>query len=362
MDNKYSSVHYSSYLGLDKILNAQELRSSALGETAHDEMLFIIIHQVYELWFKQIGWEIDSIIEMFKTDSVDETNIGTAIARLNRVTEIEQVLIDQIRVLETMTSLDFLDFRNYLIPASGFQSFQFRVVEIKLGLRNQNRLTYNQKVFSSVFSEEQQELIQNLEKEPSLFDLIEKWLERTPFLDFEDFNFKEQYLKAVDKMTKTEKEAIEATTFISEEDKGIRIKMLLETQKYIENSMDEDYHNSQIAEGTIRLSYKASMGALLINLYRDQPILRNPFNLLTKITDVDEMFTMWRHRHAQMVLRMLGKKMGTGGSSGHGYLKQTTDQHHIYRDLHNISTLLIPRSELPELPAKLREKLGFSYK
>ncbi len=266
-----------------------------------------------------------------------------------------RILVEQVKVLETMTPMDFLDFRDLIYAASGFQSFQFRVVEIKLGLRNQNRLTYNQKVFSSVFSEEQQELIQNLEKEPSLFDLIEKWLERTPFLDFEDFNFKEQYLKAVDKMTKTEKEAIEATTFISEEDKVIRIKMLLETQKYIENSMDEDYHNSQIAEGTIRLSYKASMGALLINLYRDQPILRNPFNLLTKITDVDEMFTMWRHRHAQMVLRMLGKKMGTGGSSGHGYLKQTTDQHHIYRDLHNISTLLIPRSELPELPEKLKE-------
>lgn len=360
-DNKYSSVHYSTYLGLDKILNAQDLRSSALGNTAHDEMLFIIIHQVYELWFKQIGWEVDSIIEMFNTNQIDEKNIGIAVARLNRVTEIEQVLIDQIRVLETMTSLDFLDFRNYLIPASGFQSFQFRVVEIKLGLRNQNRMTYNQKVFSSVFTEEQQNYLIELEKQPSLFDLIENWLERIPFVEYNDFNFKNKYLEAVDNMTQREKMAIESTDYISEEDKGIRVKMLLETQKYIENSMNEEYHNAQIAEGNIRLSYKATVGALFINLYRDEPILRIPFNLLTKITEVDEMFTMWRYRHAQMVIRMLGKKMGTGGSSGHTYLKQTAEQHHIFRDLHNISTLLIPRSELPQLSGDLKQKLGFGF-
>lgn len=361
MENKYSSVHYSSYLGLEKILGSQNLRSSELGETAHDEMLFIIIHQVYELWFKQITWELDSICQMFNSNSVLESNIGIAVARLNRITEIQQILIDQIRVLETMTSLDFLDFRNYLIPASGFQSFQFRIVEIKLGLKNTKRLTYNQKVYSSVFSEDQQKTLNKAESEPSFFDLVEKWLERTPFLNFDGFDFKSHYLDSVARMTEREKEAIEKTEYISNEDKEIRIKMLMDTQTYILNSMNEDYHNDQIAKGEVRLSYKATIGALLINLYRDEPILRNPFNFLTKITDVDEMFTMWRGRHSQMVLRMLGKKMGTGGSSGYDYLKQTADQHHIFRDLHNISTLLIPRSELPELPANMKSMLGFNF-
>lgn len=365
MENKYSSVHYSSYLGLEKILGSQNLRSSELGETAHDEMLFIIIHQVYELWFKQITWELDSICEMFNVNSVvnsvAESNIGIAVSRLNRITEIQQILIDQIRVLETMTSLDFLDFRNYLIPASGFQSFQFRIVEIKLGLKNTKRLTYNQKVYSSVFSEEQQSALNKAESEPSFFDLVEKWLERTPFLNFDGFDFKSHYLDSVARMTEREKEAIEKTEYISAEDKEIRIKMLMDTQTYIQNSMNEDYHNEQIAKGEVRISYKATIAALLINLYRDEPILRNPFNFLTKITDVDEMFTMWRGRHSQMVLRMLGKKMGTGGSSGYDYLKQTADQHHIFRDLHNISTLLIPRSELPELPANMKNMLGFNF-
>ena len=84
--------------------------------------------------------------------------------------------------------------------------------------------------------------------------------------------------------------------------------------------------------------------------------------LLDKIVEIDESFIMWRFRHSQMVLRMLGRKMGTGGSSGHGYLKKTADEHHIFRDLHNVSTLLIPRSELPELPKELEDSLGYIYK
>jgi tryptophan 2,3-dioxygenase len=99
----------------------------------------------------------------------------------------------------------------------------------------------------------------------------------------------------------------------------------------------------------------------LINLYRDEPILQMPFNLLMRLVDIDEMLTSWRYRHAQMVLRMLGRKIGTGGSSGYDYLHATAVQHHIFNDLHNISTLLIPRSELPELPATLKRELGFYF-
>ena len=116
-----------------------------------------------------------------------------------------------------------------------------------------------------------------------------------------------------------------------------------------------------IAEGRLRLSYKATVSALLINLYRDEPLLRQPFLFLQKLIDVDELLTTWRYRHAQMVLRTLGQKIGTGGSSGYDYLKSTADQHRIFYDLHNISTLLIPRSELPELPAELKRKLNFNY-
>ena len=132
---KFTSVHYHSYLKLDEILNAQKPISTSVGDHAHEEMLFIIIHQVYELWFKQINYEIRSVMDMFDDDKVDEKSIIITVGRLERVIEIQKILIQQIAVMETMTPLDFLDFRNYLFPASGFQSFQFRTLEVLLGLK-----------------------------------------------------------------------------------------------------------------------------------------------------------------------------------------------------------------------------------
>jgi tryptophan 2,3-dioxygenase len=361
MSDKYSSIHYTNYLQLDKIIDAQKLRSEELGEPAHDEMLFIIIHQVYELWFKQIIHEISAVLNMLKGDKFEEKLVGEAVHKLNRVVEIQKILIDQIKVLETMTPLDFLEFRNYLIPASGFQSYQFRVCEIRMGLKPDSRITYNKTVYSSVFSEEQQSELEKIQGEDSLFDAIQKWLERTPFLQFGEFDFITEYLKSVKIMTEREKQAILKTEHISQHNKDMRIRMLEETEKYIFSSLNEEEHNKSVAEGTTRLSYKATIAALLIHLYRDQPILRAPYNLLNKITEVDELFTLYRYRHMQMVLRMLGKKMGTGGSSGAEYLKKTVEQHHIFQDFQKIATLLIPRSELPILPKELQKKLDFAY-
>ena len=125
-DSKYSSIHYNSYLQIDKLLECQTLRSEELGVPAHDEMLFIITHQVYELWFKQMNHELRSVLDLFDDGTVNEKNMGVAVARLHRVGEILELMIKQIGILETMTPLDFLDFRSYLFPASGFQSFQFR--------------------------------------------------------------------------------------------------------------------------------------------------------------------------------------------------------------------------------------------
>jgi len=186
---KYTTIHYHSYLKLNKILDAQHPRSAELDDNpAHEEMLFIIVHQVYELWFKQLLHELESITEMFAEKRVDERNLGTAIGRLDRVSEILQLLIQQIRVMETMTPLDFLDFRNYLFPASGFQSFQFRMVEVMLGLQTEKRLTYHGQHYASVFPESQQEKLRKIEDGNTLFEVIESWLERTPFLDFGKFN------------------------------------------------------------------------------------------------------------------------------------------------------------------------------
>ncbi len=361
-EKKFTSIKYDSYLHLDQLLDSQKLRSEELGIPAHDEMLFIVVHQVYELWFKEIIHDLHSVKKMFDEDTVDERNLGVAVNRLNRICEIQKLLIEQIRVMETMTPLDFLDFRNYLFPASGFQSFQFRVIETTLGLPSDKRITYNNSHYASVFTEAEQTFLLDLESKGSMLQSVERWLERTPFLNFEDFNFLQDYKLAVSKMISEEQSSILYSEFLDENSKQMRLKMLGDTETYFNNIFDENRHNELVAEGSLRFSYKATIAALLVNLYRDEPILQMPFNLLQKLTEIDGSLTLWRYRHAQMVLRMLGKKVGTGGSSGFDYLQQTAMRHSIFIDLQNISTLMIPRSHLPILPDHVKRALGFYYR
>lgn len=358
---KYTTIHYHSYLELDKLLNAQTLRSAELETPAHEEMLFIITHQAYELWFKQIIHELESVHQMFKDETVNEKNIGTAIGRMQRVEEILKLLIQQIGIMETMTPLDFLDFRGYLFPASGFQSFQFRVVEAMLGLPEKKRITYNNHHYADFFPKEQQETLAKIYKNGTFFDLVQDWLERIPFLKFGDFDFLKHYESAVKRMIEKEAAAINASDYLTEREKTMRLKMLGGTDTYFQSVLNREAHTKMVEDGDLRLSYDATISALFINLYRDEPILHLPYMLLVNFMDLDELLTTWRYRHAQMVMRMLGKKIGTGGSSGHDYLHKTAVEHHIFTDLHNISTLLIPRSELPELPAEVREQLGFTF-
>ena len=142
-------IYYSDYLQLNKILDAQQRESEKVGKPAHDEMLFIITHQSYELWFKQIIFEIESIVDIFKSPKLEERRMGRVLHRLSRVKSIQRVLIEQIDVIETMTPMDFMEFRDLLVPASGFQSIQFKQIEILMGLKRDNRIKADREVFES---------------------------------------------------------------------------------------------------------------------------------------------------------------------------------------------------------------------
>src|SRR5258708_15955666 len=134
MSSPDADFYYADYLKLPALLAAQQPESVRHGKPAHDEMLFIIVHQTYELWFKQILHELDRIQVDFGGDVVEDEYLGRIVHGLERINEILKLLIQQLEVLETMTPLDFLDFRDFLFPASGFQSAQFRLIEIRLGL------------------------------------------------------------------------------------------------------------------------------------------------------------------------------------------------------------------------------------
>ncbi len=361
MNKPYPPVYYSDYLELDRLLESQHRMSERHGAPAHDEMLFIIVHQAYELWFKQILFEIDSVIAILSGEHVEETSIGICVGRIERVTEIQKVLIDQLRILETMTPLDFLDFRDYLFPASGFQSIQFRLVEIRLGLQADSRLRYNQTAYHHRVSPAHQLLLLDAEEMPNLHDALQSWLERTPFLETNDFTFWQAYRDAVMTMLGNDRRVIESNPTLTENEKIQQLTELDSTLNHFECVLDAHRLETMCREGNWRLSHRATLAALFISLYRDQPILAMPYRLIAGLVDMDELLTTWRYRHALMVHRMIGTKIGTGGSSGYHYLKATADKHKVFGDLTNLSTFLIPRAALPELPRGLRDTLGFVH-
>ena len=346
-----------------QILDAQAPRSAEVdpADEAHDEHLFIVIHQTYELWFKQILHEINSVVDAFSGSYVDEKDVGIAVKRLQRVTEIQRILVSQLSVLETMSPMGFLEFRDFLFPASGFQSVQFRLIENTLGLTNKMRLSYGQRNYCTYLNSGHAGTVHECESRESLHDLVEQWLERTPFLTIGDFNFWAHYKRVVDEMLEADRQFIRRNELLNDEQRKGMLDEVDERAHHYDPIVDERKYNDARARGEHRLSHKAMQAALLISLYGDEPILQPANTLLGLLLDIDQLLTQWRHRHALMVHRMLGIKIGTGGSSGYHYLRATASQHRIFTDLFNVATFLVPKDSLPPLPSDIERMMKFRY-
>jgi tryptophan 2,3-dioxygenase len=259
---KVPRLTYGGYLKVRELISLQHLLSDP---PQHDEMLFIIIHQVYELWFKELLHELDTIIERLNSDQ------PLAAHRLvRRCIEIERVLVDQIAVLETMMPTDFLAFRDHLMPASGFQSFQFREIECASGLKDARFLkNYDP-------SSEEHAKIKARLSQPSLSDAYYALLRR----------------------------------------RGFNLPEIL-----IEGPSRHDAGNEQSTEAVEQQRISE-----LKRVYQDAEKHYELFLLTESLIEYDEMFSMWRLRHVKMVERMIGSKTGTGGSEGAAYLKKTVER------------------------------------
>jgi tryptophan 2,3-dioxygenase len=333
-------IHYHDYLQLDKILGAQFPESDKENIAAHDEMLFIIIHQAYELWFKQLHHEADSVVEIMRKPSLNDNSpeLQTVVHRLNRMVVIMRVLIHKIDILETMTPMDFLDFRDLLRPASGFQSWQFKLLEAKLGLKFEYR--HGKEYYTSQLRQEHVELIKKAEADKSFLQLVNDWLERMPYPT-----------SPTGEKTTTEWD-------FWKEYKQAYSNSLAEAEKNNLELFDEVFFEHKETHYT--LSAKANRAALFIMLYRGYPLLQLPFQLLNNLLEIDEQLSTWRHRHMNMVHRMIGTRIGTGGSSGKDYLKTAADKHYIFKEIAQLTSFLIERRKLPELPQEIEIKLGFA--
>lgn len=355
-------ISYGRYLQLAQLLDAQRPESERLGRPAHDELLFIVVHQTYELWFKQILHELDAVCAVMSAEFVPDTALGRAVHWLERVVRIQSLLVDQIDVLETMTPLDFLDFRDLLTPSSGFQSAQFRRIENVLGLPRRARLTYNDEPYEQSLDAVDRPHATRAEAAPTLFALVERWLARTPFVRTREFDFFRVYRENVERMLAADRETIERKANLNEAARAVQLAGLDAVRARFDTVFDPVRHAEARARGELRLSYDAFLAALMISLYRDEPMLQTPFRLITLLVDIDEKLALWRHRHMLMVNRMIGGKIGTGGSSGQDYLRRTVEAHRVFGDFFDLSTFLIPRSLVPPLPPELATELGFRWR
>lgn len=333
-------VYYSEYLQLDKILNAQEEESKKNGVRADDEMLFIVIHQSYELWFKQILHEVGIVREIFLKQQVEDnsSDMHIVVHRLRRVVKILEMLVNKLGILETMTPLDFLDFRDFLRPASGFQSIQFKIMEALLGLPFDKR--FGQQYYLSQLNPLDVDRVKQAEQQVSLLNLVNEWLQRMPFL--------------------------KAGTYWDHEDSFFDVyrsayaASLQDGEKQNLQSFDRVFMQRDTYDTGRRLSLTSNRAALFIMLYRDYPLLNAPYQFINALLDIDELLAQWRYRHMNMVQRMIGRRIGTGGSTGADYLKAAADTHYVFKEFADLTSFLIQRRLLPELPAKLEAMLKYT--
>jgi tryptophan 2,3-dioxygenase len=250
------------------------------------------------------------------------------------------VAVAQMGVLETMTPLDFLDFRDLLRPASGFQSIQFKMIEATLGLSYEQR--FGKAYYLSQLTPTDVQRVKDLEHQKSLLVLINDWLERMPFVKNEEYW-----------------EGNSDTSFWSKYRNAYE-SSLSEIEKPNLVVFDTIFINDANYPAGRSFSADASRNALFIMLYRDQPLLQLPYNLLSTLLEIDESLSMWRHRHIHLVQRTIGKRVGTGGSTGAEYLRGAADSHYVFKELAELTSFLLPRHLLPTLPERVIHDLSYT--
>jgi tryptophan 2,3-dioxygenase len=355
-------MHYSDYLQLEKILDAQQPESDKAGVPAHDEMLFIVIHQAYELWFRQLLYETDSVIDLLGQPTLndDSPELQTIVHRLSRCVTILKVLVQQIDIMETMNPMDFQDFRDLLRPASGFQSWQFKLLEARLGLKYEHR--FGQQYYLSQLRQEEIDRIRAAEKAPSLLNLLNTWLERMPFLNdaaAADFwtDYRQRYQSSLAAGEKANLEAFDQVFFGDTAAKTTADANATTATGPTTAKPDDPVPAPKPSRS---LSPTACRSALFIMLYRGYPLLQLPYQLLHQLLEIDEQLSTWRYRHMSMVHRTIGTRIGTGGSTGRDYLASALEKHHLFKEIAALTSFLIQRKRLPELDPRIQRQLGFS--
>lgn len=334
--------YYNDYLEVSKLISLGNLATDI-----HDEQLFVTIHQAYEIWFKQILFELKSIVHLFtdattgKPRRIDDNSgeMVLIVSRLGRIVEIWKVLVAQVDILETMTPMDFLEFRKGLGPASGFQSKQFRIIEALMGLTASGRYKstdavdrggtdYYKRVGANEggFNQEDRNAIDEMELAASLRQGVIAWLDRfAGSFGFTEEKYQELWTSYL----------AEYKTSLPERDQE---KLSLQFTNYFLAAENKEKNPNEF-------TVAARRAALLISLLRDYPVLRKPFQVIMRLIDIDEYMAIWRFRHMNMAIRMIGKRSGTGGHSS-TYLEGAVKDNRVFPELLELPTYLLNTSSV----------------
>ena len=337
--------YYADYLSLDKLLDCQQTQTA---DPAHHEHLFIVTHQAYELWFQQILSDLTRICALFDTVPLTDEKLIQIDQHLGRIIAVWTLLIEQIKVLETLDTSDFLTFRDALVPASGFQSVQFKCIETKLGLGVEERLPFDQQAIASRLSKSDLAKLEQAGQQKTLLEQIDNWLARMPFMAQKDYVFWQDYQKEAQNVYQREKNIIEKNTTLTKEESEKELQMLSMNQAQFEAIWDESAYQKL----GFKLSQQAFQAALFIHCYHAHPKLAIPHQFLQKLTKLDHLIQTWRFQHAELVRRIIGRKIGTGGTSGYRYLEQNRNHVRFFAELGTIATFLLPMQQ-GEMPVSL---------
>ena len=358
-------VSYWEYLRLEELLALQGGIERDERKLTNDEVLFVAVHQVYELWFKLILRELRAARDLFTKDPVAEQELSGAVRSLKRACAILRVAVDHWEVMETLPTREFLAFRDKLLPASGFQSAQMRQVEILLGLLEADRahagLEEGWKAALRAGGAESPALARveaELGDRPRLAEAIDEWLHRTPIDGCEAHrpDAEERLKRFLDAFLAAHAREVDETAgrAVSIARHPGDAKSIRERYEAEKASVKAFFSPSEAEGGRRRARIRAAM--LFIETYRELPLLAWPREVLDGLVELEELFVIFRQRHARMVERVIGRRTGTGGSSGVDYLDATA-KYRVFRDLWAIRTLQIRRAAAP--PLEHAEFYGF---
>jgi tryptophan 2,3-dioxygenase len=363
-------VAYWDYIKVEELLSLQGGIESSCSKITNDEVMFITIHQIDELWFKLILREMVSVRDLFALPRVEEQALAAAVRGLRRIEALLVQVSAHFSLMETMTTRDYLAFRDKLSPASGFQSAQLREIEILLGLSDSERIPLGHegsyfaalKAADGSASPAQRRVEARLGDTPSLKAAIEDWLYRTPIqgslpTSADDAArvaaFVNSYLavhaKACDRAR--ELATTDALTPADEE----RLDKRYKTEK---EGAAAFLRAEEVAEADRARASRLRAALLFIESYREVPLLAWPREILDTVVAIEQAFVIFRQRHARMVERIIGRRTGTGGSAGVDYLDQTALKYRVFREVWAVRTLLVQKSMLP--PLENPEFYGFA--